>query len=105
MAGRKTVRVHNVMNNLTCDVVHTSWLRSLPNTDQLCPIPSPIEMMATTEKTQSALARYFDRYGDHYTELVDEDFIKACFLKMDVDVSLKLNFNIFYYNNLSVPDW
>lgn len=85
VVGRMTVRATNLLTQ-GADVTTTAWLRSLPPSDSPTPL-SPLDMLSMKKETRLGLAKDYDAFGDSYTELVDEDFLRKCFQKMDAHVS------------------
>lgn len=69
------------------DVTTTSWLRSLPASDNLC-VLRPLDMLAIKKTTKLNFAIHFDNFGDSFTSPTDEANLKKCFDRMDDDVSI-----------------
>lgn len=93
VAGKLTSRVRAVLAACSTDVLSTAWLRGL------APAPAPVSLaplhsLALTPATRRALSRHYDAYGDSYTEPIDEDTLRKCFDKMDVDVSVFKLYNM-----------
>lgn len=86
MAGKLTYRVRNLIESQDLDIITTSWLRSLPDSQKPC-ILSPLDMLAVKRTTKLSLSRDYDRFGDSYQEMIDEDTLKKCFMKMESEVS------------------
>ncbi|KAG7310457.1 hypothetical protein JYU34_003240 [Plutella xylostella] len=89
--GTLNFRVRNLIKSQQYDIVHSSWLRTLPPSDRPCPSPAPLHLVAMCSETRVRLARDYDVYGDSYTEEVDEETLRRCFDKMDGIVSKQVN--------------
>ncbi|XP_048489181.1 DNA ligase 4 [Plutella xylostella] len=88
--GTLNFRVRNLIKSQQYDIVHSSWLRTLPPSDRPCPSPAPLHLVAMCSETRVRLARDYDVYGDSYTEDVDEETLRRCFDKMDSDPPIHL---------------
>lgn len=92
MAGTLTYYVKNLIelkskDESALDIVSSSWLRNLPDSDELCSL-SPLEFLSIKKETRLKMGVHFDRFGDSYTELLNVETLKKCFENMDSDVSV-----------------
>lgn len=82
MAGTITVQIRKLITLRSEDIITTTWLRSLPAGDALCPLP-PLDMLSIKDETKLKLCMEYDTFGDSYKEELDENTLRKCFTKMD----------------------
>ncbi|XP_072942121.1 DNA ligase 4 [Epargyreus clarus] len=81
VAGKITEKVKHIQAQKV-NIITTSWLRGLPKSDTLCAL-SPLDMLSMDLVTKLRLSLDYDRFGDNYTECIDEVTLKKCFAKME----------------------
>ncbi|CAG4977768.1 unnamed protein product [Parnassius apollo] len=107
VAGRLIDHVRFLINKKIVNIVSTSWLRSLPESDALCSL-SPLDMLAITKEMRLKMSLDYDYFGDSYKNPIEVDTLKKCFDKMDSDEpkvylttqeKIKLDKELFEENN------
>ncbi|GBP90599.1 DNA ligase 4 [Eumeta japonica] len=90
IAGKQNFLVQNAINTEVANILSTTWLRTLPNSDEPCALPQPLDFVFMTLETRAEYCLKYDKFGDSYTEIIDEDTLKKLFKKMDFDDHPKL---------------
>ncbi|XP_031768990.2 DNA ligase 4-like isoform X1 [Galleria mellonella] len=89
VVGRMTARARDALESRAVDVVPTSWLRQLPPSPEPCQL-RPLDLLQMKPSTSLNFRRDYDRFGDSYTQPVDEGTLKRCFEKMDTESQIYL---------------
>lgn len=91
--GSLSFRVRKLIESEKFDVISTSWLRSLPVSEEPCSL-SPLDMLSIKNQTKVMLSLDYDEFGDNYKVEIDEETLKKCLKKMENEVSLLICINV-----------
>ncbi|CAH2231646.1 DNA ligase 4-like isoform X1 [Pararge aegeria] len=89
VAGTITVKIRKLIAMRSEDIITTSWLRSLPASEELCSL-SPLDMLSIKDETKFSLCLEYDTFGDSYKEELDENTLRKCMTKMDRELPIYL---------------
>ncbi|CAH4031343.1 unnamed protein product [Pieris brassicae] len=82
VVGTLTFRVRKLIETEKFDIISTSWLGSLPESDEPCSL-SPLDMLSIRYLTRIKLSPDYDEFGDNYRDQIDELTLKKCLKKME----------------------
>lgn len=74
----------NYIDNKCYDIVKLDWLKRCLNDRKLYPW-SPSDMIHSTEKTKEYFSQTFDKFGDHFTDEIDEPNLKEIFNSIKIN--------------------
>lgn len=91
IANEETIRVSNIIQLKKYDVVKPSWLLECVDENALRKWRRD-DFLAMAPNTEEQMNEEYDRYGDSYTEPIDQDRLKQLMSTMNVDVRDSLVF-------------